>query len=126
MGSGAAGEICLIPVTALVHIPRYICEKEKFRGDGSVSESNTISKANKGANQLHIKSKTEKNPQTIKQAAEIRPKCAYSRRSKRAFFSGADCFCSFNHVSDLKESPFSLPEGIKDPSKGEFELFVLA
>lgn len=54
MGGAAAGEICLIPVTALVHMLRYICEKEKFRGDGSVSESNTISKANNGANQLHI------------------------------------------------------------------------
>lgn len=59
MGSAAAGKICLIPVTALLHMLRYICEKEKIRGDGSVSESKTILKANKGANQLHIKSKTE-------------------------------------------------------------------
>lgn len=60
MDSAAAGEIGLIPVPALLHILRYICEKEKFRGDASVSEPNTILKANKGANQLHIKSKPEK------------------------------------------------------------------
>lgn len=59
MDSAAAGEICLIPVSALLYILRYICEKEKIRGDGSVSES--ILKANQGANQLHIKSETE-NP----------------------------------------------------------------
>lgn len=59
MGSAAAGEIGLIPVTALLSILRYSCEK-KFRGDGGVSESNTILKTNKGANQLYIKSEIEK------------------------------------------------------------------
>lgn len=57
MGSAAAGEFGLIPVTALLNILRYICEKNIFGCGGGVSEPNTIFKANKGANQLHIKSK---------------------------------------------------------------------
>lgn len=60
MGSAAAGEFGLIPVTALLNILRYICEKNIFRCGGVVSESSTVFKANKGANQLHIKSKIEK------------------------------------------------------------------
>lgn len=64
MSSAAAGEICLILVIALLHILRYIHEKEKLRGHGSVSESNTILKVNKGANQLYIKPKTEKKHKT--------------------------------------------------------------
>lgn len=47
--------------------------------------------------------------------------CLQEEIQEGFFFFGTDYFCSFNHVSDLKESPFSLPEGIKDPSKGEFE-----
>lgn len=45
---------------------------------------------------------------------------------QEGFFCSTVCFCSFSNASDLKEAPFSLPEGIKDPSKGKFEWFVLA
>lgn len=83
MSSAAAGEICLIPVIALLHILRYIREKEKLRGHGSVSESNTILKVNKGANQLYIKPKTEKN---IKQAAEIGKMCLQEESQEGGFF----------------------------------------